>query len=99
MATAPGGGLERASQRQRWRRLPPECFGRSEAAIGMRPQEVAEGDCGDPRWLEQLRSQGDWRWLRHRPGAERTPQNPGEPLALHPLCLELLEERNGRLLL
>lgn len=93
------GGLERASQRQRWRRLPPECFGRSEAALGVCPEAVAEGDCGDFRWLEQLRSRGHWRWLRHRPGAGRTPLNPGEPLALHPLCLELLEERNGRLLL
>lgn len=92
------GGLERASQRQRWRLLPPECFGRSAAAIGVRPQEVEEGDCGDPQWLEQLRSQEHWRWLRHRPDAGQTPPNPGEPLGLHPLCLELLEERNGRLL-
>jgi hypothetical protein len=88
------GGLERASQRQRWRLLTPQCYGRE----GPEGAEVLEGDCGDRRWLEAVRARGGTAWLRHRPSWERVAANPGEPLPLDPLCLELLQRGTVRLL-
>jgi hypothetical protein len=88
------GGLERVSQRQRWRLLPPQCFGRE----GPMDAEVLEGDCGDRRWLEAVRASGGTPWLRHRPSWERVAANPGEPLPLDPFCLELLAQCAVRVL-
>ena len=89
------GGLERASQRKRWRLLPPQCYWREVPKTGL----VLEGDCGDRGWLEAVRASGGTHWLRHRPQWERVPLNPGEPLPLDPLCLELLEQDVARLLM
>lgn len=88
------GGLERSSQRQRWRLLPPQCFGWE----GPMDAEVLEGDCGDRRWLEAVRTSGGTPWLRHRPSWERVAANPGEPLPLDPFCLELLAQCAVRVL-
>lgn len=93
------GGLERANQLQRLKLLPPECFGRTTSTAGVVEQCVVEGDCSDPIWLAEQARLGHWRWLRHRPGTQCVPVNPGEPLGLHPLCLELLEKRGGCLLI